>query len=300
MRRSRFSKVLTLVAAAMAAVALAGPAGAAPIWTPAEISTALWLDASDAGTVTETGGAVSQWDDKSGNGRNATAGAGFQPDYVPAGQNGLNVIRLDGSSQYLNLGTGLDWMAADADHVTFVVLKNDNYANIYGAANGSAGDASLHIGFRNDTSYRMNRWGNDWYAPITANYNAGAFNLLEFGWDEGGEKFVYANAKLEGTSGSNVASALSAMAGGGRIGNVVGQGLLAADLCEFVILDTAAPSQDTVDKLEGYLAWKWGLEANLPADHPYKDAAPVPEPASLALLAAGLLALPSRHRRKNR
>ena len=30
----------------------------------------------------------------------------------------------------------------------------------------------------------------------------------------------------------------------------------------------------TRQKLEGYLAWKWGLEANLPIGHPYKSAAP--------------------------
>ncbi len=27
-------------------------------------------------------------------------------------------------------------------------------------------------------------------------------------------------------------------------------------------------------KMEGYLAWKWGLQGQLPAGHPYKDAAP--------------------------
>ena len=27
-------------------------------------------------------------------------------------------------------------------------------------------------------------------------------------------------------------------------------------------------------KMEGYLAWKWGLQANLPSDSPYKDAPP--------------------------
>jgi hypothetical protein len=27
--------------------------------------------------------------------------------------------------------------------------------------------------------------------------------------------------------------------------------------------------------IEGYLAWKWGLQANLPSGHPYKNAAPV-------------------------
>ena len=27
-------------------------------------------------------------------------------------------------------------------------------------------------------------------------------------------------------------------------------------------------------RMEGYLAWKWGLQANLPAGHPHKSAAP--------------------------
>tara|TARA_B110000285_G_scaffold33236_1_gene34795 strand:- start:4673 stop:5506 length:834 start_codon:yes stop_codon:yes gene_type:complete len=30
------------------------------------------------------------------------------------------------------------------------------------------------------------------------------------------------------------------------------------------------------DKDEGYLAWKWGLQGNLPNAHPYKNAAPIP------------------------
>jgi hypothetical protein len=42
------------------------------IWNPSMISTALWLDAADASTVTTVSSAVSQWNDKSGNGRNFT------------------------------------------------------------------------------------------------------------------------------------------------------------------------------------------------------------------------------------
>lgn len=30
------------------------------------------------------------------------------------------------------------------------------------------------------------------------------------------------------------------------------------------------------DKDEGYLAWKWGLQGNLPNNHPYKNSAPIP------------------------
>jgi hypothetical protein len=42
------------------------------IWNPSMISTALWLDAADASTIYESGGAVSQWDDKSGGATNFT------------------------------------------------------------------------------------------------------------------------------------------------------------------------------------------------------------------------------------
>ena len=45
-------------------------------------------------------------------------------------------------------------------------------------------------------------------------------------------------------------------------------------------IDTALWLNGTVDlterqKIEGYLAHKWGLAANLPADHPYKTEAPL-------------------------
>ena len=72
-----------------------------PLWTPAKITTTLWLDAADSSTITESGGAVSQWDDKSGNDRHATQGtAGNRPSYqnnsVYFGSNRfLNSIALD-------------------------------------------------------------------------------------------------------------------------------------------------------------------------------------------------------------
>lgn len=56
-----------------------------PAWTPALITTALWLDAADASTVTLNNLAVSQWNDKSGNGRNVLqATSANQPLYVKA------------------------------------------------------------------------------------------------------------------------------------------------------------------------------------------------------------------------
>lgn len=45
-------------------------------WSPLAASPALWLDANDSATITQSSGNVSQWADKSGNIRNATQGVG--------------------------------------------------------------------------------------------------------------------------------------------------------------------------------------------------------------------------------
>jgi hypothetical protein len=67
-------------------------------FTPLDLNPALWLDAADTATITESGGSVSQWDDKSGNSRNFTQGtAGAQPTTGTRTQNSLNVLDFDGN-----------------------------------------------------------------------------------------------------------------------------------------------------------------------------------------------------------
>ena len=57
----------------------------------------VWLDASDSSTITESSGAVSQWDDKSGSGNHVTqATSDNQPTTNSLTLNGLNVIDFDG------------------------------------------------------------------------------------------------------------------------------------------------------------------------------------------------------------
>jgi len=58
-----------------------GPAGSVNLgtvlsWTPASVATDFWFDADNAGSITASGGAVSQWNDLSGNARHATQATG--------------------------------------------------------------------------------------------------------------------------------------------------------------------------------------------------------------------------------
>ena len=45
------------------------------------------------------------------------------------------------------------------------------------------------------------------------------------------------------------------------------------DIAEVILYNSVLTTLQ-VQQLEGYLAWKWGLQGNLPAGHPYKNAPP--------------------------
>jgi len=264
-------KTRNVIALSAMVLGLTASSAFAGSWTPAERVTDLWLDADDASTI--TGATVSTWQDKSGNSRDATQGtAANQPTDTAAGMNGKHVLTFDGSTDYMNFGTGLDFLAG-VSHSAFIVTKMTGSADIYGAANGSAGSSSLHVGFSSLTNYRMNYWGNDFGTATTANFHSGEGNVVNYVWIPGGTKQILANGSVEGTSGATHAGTITAMSGGGRISNVVGHGYYGGYIAEIIMI-TGAVTLEERETIEGYLAHKWGLEAYLPAAHPYKDSAP--------------------------
>lgn len=73
----------------------------------------LWFDASDANTLIQSGGSVSKWIDKSGNGNNAIPATSSAEPTIQTTQNGLNTLRFNGaSSQKLILKTPINVEAA--------------------------------------------------------------------------------------------------------------------------------------------------------------------------------------------
>ena len=72
-------------------------------FSPMSLSPAVWLDAADLSTITESSGAVSSWADKSGNGRTVTqATPAAMPTTGANTQNGLNVLTFDGGDSLLS------------------------------------------------------------------------------------------------------------------------------------------------------------------------------------------------------
>ncbi len=239
------------------------------LWTPNRVvaSTALWLDAADAATITQSSGAVSAWRNKGVDGSSWDQATGLaQPSFSATGFDGARpAITSDGTSDFLQ-GT----LAAVAQPMSvFMVLSNYtggvNDANLYRGATDPLGP----VGYRTGGGAVWSMFAGavlSGAGPYTAGaairedfYNGASSALRR----DGGA------AELTGDAGTVgiPAGAFNVMLGATATGRFA-----ALRLGEMLIV--RSPSTDTRDRITGYLAWKWGLQGNLPASHPYKNAPP--------------------------
>ena len=269
----------------LAITALRGGAG----WTPAELTgLALWLDAADSSTITLNGTDVSQWDDKSPNGYDLLQStAAVQPEYIASGLNGKPTIRTDGndrldnttSSLFRNVGVAT-WVAVakypvatggtaaallmcsrgDANNSARLILTAATNTGEFMGVGGRRLDTDSFQTAASSTPRIVDTWffevGQADYANAQANH-----------WTNGVQDLTGAAFQTAGnTSDTNPLSV-----------NVFGSTNILApagtEIAEVIAIEGPLTTADR-QKLEGYLAWKWGLEADLPAGHPYKTAPP--------------------------
>lgn len=245
----------------------------APLWTPDDIETALWLDAADEDTITESGGAVSQWDDKSGKTRHFTQGTGSnQPTTGSRTQGGLNVIDFNGSSDFMDSNSGFVDQEA-AWHAFFVsqfdISGGTNKVFLQTQDATGTGRSIFYIGLSpEDFTTFISGSRSNYFA-----YTASVMNT-SFKWSSGGssnDHESWLDGTSQGTFSVNNGANTNAVLRLGAVKTVANyfDGFIA----EFILLGSVA-SDATRQKIEGYLAWKWGLVANLPSGHQYKSNPP--------------------------
>jgi hypothetical protein len=253
--------------------------GGPKLWRPTEISTALWLDAEDASTITLNGSTVSQWNDKSGNGRNATqATAAAQPTYVASSIGGKPALVFDGaSSDWMNTGT-LN-VAMQNDYTVLAALATTNTSTgsfwylvpgFLGGERGGVG-ADHGLGFNGLTPITGVGGPADAMLQATSPVTSGSPAIAH--WDRASTTgtcrwYLNGTSNGQGTGETGARTYNNGMALGSMWENGGGQ-WLSFRVGEIVVASSVLPT-DNRQRLEGYLAWKWGLESNLPANHPYK------------------------------
>jgi len=250
------------------------------IWNPLLVSPVAWYDASDASTITfGTGNNVAQWDDKSGNEYHMSQGSSSkQPEWGKEGIqiNGMNVIHYADTlaqmlidipseidlTQFSILGVGESKSSGDSPAMGYV--RSDDSTDFL--------DFNLQC---NDTQGRINtsfKIDNSSYNPTTGYTTELADDnpFVVSVWYDGAENVSRVNGgtvSATNTSAPDGATFSIKRIQCGRQSNTPKnwQG-------EYIILNTADIA--TIEKCEGYLAWKWGLQGSLDISHPYKGNAP--------------------------
>jgi hypothetical protein len=267
-------------------------------WDPSLISTALWLDAADASTVTASSSLITEWRDKSGNGKHVTAADALRPTYTSAGLSGRSVVTYSGS-QRLQAATASDWafMHNGSQYAIFAAWQagtssdpNAPYALCSTRTSGntlgvlffyddrssiSVNNQIRHlVGTSSGLNYILNSSSDGVHAantPVIIGLQADVGNATA-----SLRSTIRVN---DGTAIQNNVTITAAVTGDPQhpliVGSADGSIFLTGFIAEFVIIN-GATTTDTRQRINGYLAHKWGLTANLPETHPYKYQIPTP------------------------
>lgn len=262
-------------------------------WSPAYIGPSLkaWYIADNPANSL-VGGELSVLADKSGSGNPAPAYGGSSLNralLVPAGLNGRTIWRSNTSGKLGAFSPGGASMSAGVAGITLAVVHRTNPAqgttdlNVL-RINCSAGTiARAMIG---KGSYASNviyaggrRRDSDSFGGVNDSVDHGTK------WGITIAVFDYAAARLTlSVDGTTLAMPVFQTPGVTDAGQASSHGLghsgtgssasaACGDYAEALMIMSALGSTER-QKLEGYLAWQWGLQSNLPAGHPYKSAAP--------------------------
>lgn len=240
-------------------------------WTPSEVSTSAWFDGADTTTITEVAGSVSQWDDKSGNNNHAIETDGAkQPSTGLETINGLNVVSFDGIDDRM-LFNNVSCFGKSLFAVMRKIGGNNRQilgGNGHNAQMRANGNGSVRYAAPSGSRVYTSNFSS--FPNVIPIGNSGIFSLILD--DISG--LAGANARYSAGDGEVQAFTTGDQFGqiGARGANPLGVNFFDGDIAEIVIYD--GKDQNTIDKINGYLAWKWGMHHQLPSDHPYKSVPP--------------------------
>ena len=234
-------------------------------FSPLVLHPALWLDASSPdtllnGTAMATPDqAISQWSDKSGNGRHATQSTGVnQPLRKTAIQNGRDVVEFDGANDTLQISSVYDLAAFSIFAVAKTTVTSATGKSIYGhgtSANNYSRDALLYF---NNSDVNIQRSNNTNFPTATIASTVGNFCLAETSYN--GSSLTISRNAVDGTP---VATSISGSATDSINIGAVREALttvlfLPGDIGELIVFNSTLSTPNR-DAIRAYLNTKWSL-----------------------------------------
>lgn len=231
---------------------------------------ALWLDASDASTITHSSGSVSQINDKSGNSRHFTQGTSTnQPRIDTHTQNGLAVLDFDGTNDRLELGSS--GLGRNVGGVTiYVVAKPDSISAIRtllqfsSGSNSSQSRSSVRLTSASKAELGGRRLDANSFASTTgaSNVSTSTFSVFTGVLDyTNSDAFIYLGQSLDGstTSFQTDGSTSDTDSLASRLGSSLSSlDFFDGQIAELIVFH-AAHNADQRALIWSYLNRKWGL-----------------------------------------
>ena len=229
----------------------------------------VWLDGSDLNSFTFSGSNITQWRDKSGNSRN---------------------ISVSGTITYSNSNVITNGTSPNSFSVPFdirrTILSNLNVFIVYNQQNIT-------------TPANQGLWGNDvgggfnrfqllnntlFNYGISAGFLSGSGQIVtvsninntnkqiynaSYSLSNVNNSFIYLNGNIN-TTFTEYASQTETTTTNILFGTINNTGFYGNIAYNEIIVFNRTMNANERQQIEGYLAWKYGLQANLPASHPFR------------------------------
>lgn len=257
------------------------PFVATQTFTPTQIpGCQLWFDAADNTTFTySSGNSISQWNDKSSNAYSVIQPTlAKQPTLTSRSQNGLPGIQFATSTYLYQTSTSMPNFTTGANTSVVMAVRNAstntgwNIINTiwFDSAGGGLVTQRYHLSLNQNTTDGTTLYMNAaLVGQVTSNAVAASANALLGFTGSATSATIHTNGSTNSYPGVSLPNATGSSA---FIFNDARNDLNASSntmIFEMVGYNTQITTAQR-QQLEGYLAWKWGMVANLPADHPYK------------------------------
>ena len=235
-------------------------------WTPNFLTTPakFWIDASDADTVTLISGNIQSISDKTGNGFTVTAPSSTKRPTQSTwqGRNAIQIVTSEADGARLDTASNV--IGTNDDFTIFSVMTQSTIGR---GEDGSGSGWSIRL-IENHIQIVVLTGGGTGTPHVTL--GAGKLqvamfdqNAAELNLSINGGSYTTTTGTRTDLRTSSVFLQLGAF-NGSSVAGYIG---------EVIVLNRVA-TNDEKQKVEGYLAWKWGLETDLPAGHPYENSPP--------------------------
>jgi hypothetical protein len=228
----------------------------------------LWLDAKDGGTLTiDQNNRVQGWQDKSGrNNSLSQTSIVNRPTYVMEAQPGLE---FDGIANFLPIPNAFSMVSGTFTVFVVEKRKSSKGNNFFLGGTQGGRNNNLVLGYILNNLIRFAFFSNDVDGSVS-NFNQSLEPVRIWAFEKSTTgRVIYLNGQRLNGDGNLELLANWVGAAVGRFGGSYYKGML----YEILIFNPSL-SADRRQKIEGYLAHKWGLSTGLPANHPFKTAAP--------------------------